>query len=45
MAASDVLVCQLEIPLELNLAALRLARSEGVTTIFNPAPGQAGVAG
>jgi ribokinase len=38
IAASDVLVCQLEIPVELNLAALRLARSAGVTTIFNPAP-------
>lgn len=38
IAASNVLVCQFEIPLELNLAALRLARSAGVTTIFNPAP-------
>ena len=38
IAASSVLVCQLEIPLELNLAALRLARAEGVTTVFNPAP-------
>ena len=38
IAASHVLVCQLEIPLEPNLAALRLARAEGVTTIFNPAP-------
>jgi len=40
IAAADVLVCQLEIPLELNLAALRLARAEGVRTIFNPAPAQ-----
>ncbi len=38
IAASRVLVCQLEIPLAPNLAALRLARSEGVMTIFNPAP-------
>ncbi len=38
IAASKVLVCQLEIPLEPNLSALRLARAEGVTTIFNPAP-------
>ncbi|NLF70592.1 MAG: ribokinase [Candidatus Anammoximicrobium sp.] len=38
IAAADVLVCQLEIPLEPNLAALRLAREAGVTTIFNPAP-------
>jgi len=38
IAAADVLVCQLEIPLEPNLAALRFARAAGVTTIFNPAP-------
>ena len=38
IAAADVLVCQLEISLEPNLAALRLARAAGVTTIFNPAP-------
>jgi ribokinase len=41
IAASGVLVCQLEIPLELNLTALRLARAEGVMTIFNPAPASA----
>ena len=38
IADSNVLVCQLEIPMELNLEALRIAREEGVTTIFNPAP-------
>ncbi len=38
IAASSVLVCQLEIPLDISLAALRIARQEGVTTIFNPAP-------
>jgi ribokinase len=38
IAASSVLVCQLEIPLDINLAALRIAREEGVKTIFNPAP-------
>lgn len=38
IAASRVLICQLEIPLELNLAALRLARAAGVMTVFNPAP-------
>ena len=38
IAAADVLVCQLEVPLEISLAALRLARQEGVRTIFNPAP-------
>jgi ribokinase len=38
IAASDVLVCQLEVPLAISLAALRIAREEGVRTIFNPAP-------
>jgi ribokinase len=41
IAASAVVVCQLEIPLELSLAALRVAREEGVTTVFNPAPARA----
>jgi ribokinase len=38
IAASDVLVCQLEVPLAISQAALRIAREEGVRTIFNPAP-------
>jgi ribokinase len=38
IAASHVLVCQLELPVETSLAALRIAREEGVSTIFNPAP-------
>jgi ribokinase len=38
IAASSILVCQLEIPLDISLAALRIAREEGVKTIFNPAP-------
>ena len=38
IAAARILVCQLEIPLEINLAALRIAQQEGVKTIFNPAP-------
>jgi ribokinase len=38
IAASEVLVCQLELPVETSLAALRIAREEGVRTIFNPAP-------
>jgi ribokinase len=38
IAAAQILVCQLEIPMETTLAALRIARQEGVTTIFNPAP-------
>jgi ribokinase len=41
IAASSVVVCQLEIPVEISLAALRVAREEGVTTIFNPAPARA----
>jgi len=41
IAASRVLICQLEIPLEISLAALRLARECGVMTIFNPAPARA----
>ena len=38
IASAAVVVCQLEIPVEVSLAALRLAREEGVTTVFNPAP-------
>ena len=38
IAAADVLVCQLEIPVEISLKALRVAREEGVATVFNPAP-------
>lgn len=38
IAAADVVVTQLEIPIELTLAALRIAREQGVRTIFNPAP-------
>jgi ribokinase len=46
-AASDLLrraefiVLQLEVPLETVYYTLRLARSHGVRTILNPAPGQA----
>jgi len=39
IAASEVLVCQLEVPLPITLKALKVAREEGVRTIFNPAPG------
>jgi ribokinase len=38
IAASRVLVCQLEIPLDGTRLALRKARAAGVLTIFNPAP-------
>ena len=37
--AADLLICQLEIPAETTLEALRIARSGGVRTILNPAPG------
>ena len=35
---SSYLICQLEIEVELSLAALRLAKKLGVSTILNPAP-------
>jgi ribokinase len=38
IAKAAVVVCQLEIPVETTLAALRVARGEGVRTILNPAP-------
>ncbi|MDQ7849161.1 MAG: ribokinase [Armatimonadota bacterium] len=38
---ADVVVCQLEVPLEVTAEALRLAKQDGrALTIFNPAPGQ-----
>lgn len=36
--ASNVLVCQLEVPIETTQAAFRLAKAAGVITILNPAP-------
>lgn len=41
IAAAQVVVCQLEIPLEITLATLRIAREEGTRTILNPAPARA----
>lgn len=41
IAAADVLICQLEIPLGPTLAALRIAREESTRTILNPAPARA----
>jgi ribokinase len=38
IAEAAVVVCQLEIPLALTHAALRIAREEGARTILNPAP-------
>jgi ribokinase len=41
ISSCRVMVCQMEIPVEVNLAALRMARAAGVTTIVNPAPARA----
>jgi ribokinase len=38
IAAADVVVAQLELPVETSVAALRIAREERVRTVFNPAP-------
>jgi len=38
VAAAKLLVCQLEIPLEINMAAMRMAREEGCKTFLNTAP-------
>ena len=38
LAASDVVLTQLEIPVEAAVHALRLARAAGVTAVLNPAP-------
>jgi len=35
---ADILVCQLEVPIETTLEAFRIARSANVRTILNPAP-------
>jgi ribokinase len=35
---ADVLLCQLEVPVETTAEALRLARAAGVRTVLNPAP-------
>jgi ribokinase len=41
MAAAGVVVCQLEIPVETTVLALRAARAERTPTIVNPAPARA----
>lgn len=41
IADSQVIVCQLEISVEISMAALKIGKKEGVTTIFNPAPARA----
>jgi ribokinase len=42
IAEADVLVVQLEIPLETALHALRAGREAGITTVLNPAPAPPG---
>ncbi|MBA7557528.1 Ribokinase [subsurface metagenome] len=39
--SADILVCQMEIPLETSIVAMRIAKDAGVRTIFNPAPARA----
>ncbi|MFW6139421.1 MAG: ribokinase [Spirochaetota bacterium] len=41
IASSRILICQLEVPVEISLAALKAAREENVKTILNPAPASA----
>lgn len=41
IASADVLACQLELPRDATLAALRIAREEATTTVLNPAPAAA----
>jgi ribokinase len=36
--SADVLVCQLEVPIETTLEAFRIAKTREVSTILNPAP-------
>jgi len=43
IATAQILVCQLEVPLAISLAAMRIAREEKCTTIFNPAPARPGL--
>ncbi len=38
ITAADVLICQLEVPVETTLEAFRVARPAGVRTVLNPAP-------
>jgi ribokinase len=38
ITSAQVLVCQLEVPPQTTLAALKMARSAGVMTVLNPAP-------
>jgi ribokinase len=39
IAAADVLLLQLEVPVDASAAAARIARAAGTTVVLNPAPG------
>ena len=41
ISAADVLLLQLEVPLEASLAAAKIARQAGVKVVLNPAPARA----
>lgn len=41
IAAADILVVSMEIPMDAVVAALRIAREEGTRTLLNPAPAKA----
>jgi len=43
IASAGIVLCQLEIDLEITLAALKMARSKGVDTLFNTAPAVEGL--
>lgn len=43
MRSAGAVVCQLEIPLETTMLALRAAKQEGALTILNPAPARDGL--
>ncbi len=36
--SANILICQIEVPLETSVEAMRIAKDAGVRTIFNPAP-------
>lgn len=40
LAAADIAIVSLEIPVDTALAALRIAKEEGTATLLNPAPSQ-----
>lgn len=39
ISSSQLLLCQLEIPINMSLLSMQIAKKAGVKTIFNPAPG------